>query len=205
MGLPGKGARRLAQRLHEENVKAEPSECLGHPVAGVVLTGSFSLALGLVLWASGLVSAGNEMLLGLYRQAGFALGEGGVAPWWEPLLLVVSVYLVAGLLFDIPGVARRVLTLLTLLVLVAAASPVLVLWGVFWSPLAVLAAGASSGALAIVWSRFHALPCEGAEAVGGGKVIPMNRGGSEGRTGNRTAPERKGRRRGEGAGGGAGS
>jgi hypothetical protein len=69
--------------------------------------------------------------------------------------------------------SRRVLLAITSLVLVAAASPLLALWGVFWSPLVALVGGAWSAFSATLWAWHNPMPCETVEGPSEGKVLSI--------------------------------
>lgn len=154
-------------------MKTETPHLHGHPLTVAAVVGSFSLAVGLVVRVSGVMRGAELGLLEFYRGAGFPIGAGASQPWWALLLLVVLVYGVALLLLEVPGTARRVMLALTLLVLAAAASPVMALWGLFWSPLIVLVSVGWSAFCATLWSRNHPMPCEAEEEPGEGKVISL--------------------------------
>lgn len=144
----------------------------GHPLTVAAVVGSFSVAGGLVLRVSGLLQEAEAKLLARYQSAGFALEE-GVQPWWSIFLLLALTYGLAFLVLEVPGAIRRLLVAATVLVLVAAASPVAALWGVFWSPLGALLCGGWGAFCAILWARQHPMPCEQVETPGEGKVIPI--------------------------------
>lgn len=153
-------------------MKVETPPLHGHPLTVAAVVGSFALAVGLVVRVSGVMRGAEEGLLERYRSAGFPI-EGAGQPWWALLLLAVLTYGLSLLLLETPGTGRRVMLALTLLVLVAAASPVVALWGVFWSPLVAVVSGGWSAFCATLWARHHLMPCESAELPGDGKVISI--------------------------------
>lgn len=153
-------------------MKNETSQAHGHPLTVAAVVGSFSCALGLVVRVSGVLTGAESGLLRRYQEAGFALEDGG-QPWWSLLALLALSYGLAFLLLEIPGTGRRVLLASTLLILVAAASPVAALWGVFWSPFVVVLCGAWSAFCATMWANHHPMPCEFVEIPGDGKVISI--------------------------------
>ncbi len=155
------------------DMKTETPQSHGHPVTVAAVVGSFALAVGLVVRASGVMRGAEEGLLHRYRDGGFPIAEGASQPWWGLVVILLLVYGLAILLLEIPGTSRRVMLAVTLLVLVAAASPVVALWGVFWSPLVAFVSGAWSAFCATLWAKHHTMPCETAEAPGDGKVISM--------------------------------
>lgn len=137
------------------------------------VVGSLALAVGLVVRLSGALSGAEAGLLRAYREAGFGLEAGTTQPWWAVLVLMALVYGIAFLLLEVPGTERRVLLAVTILVLAAAASPVLALWGTFWSPIVAVVCGAWSAFCATLWARHHAMPCEGAHEIEAGNVIQI--------------------------------
>jgi hypothetical protein len=137
------------------------------------VVGSFALAVGLVVQVSGAMSGAEAGLAATYRRAGFAIEEGATQPWWGLVLLLALVYGLALLLLEVPGTSRRIMLAVTLLVLAASASPVMALWGTFWSPLVAVVSGAWSGFCATLWAQHHPMPCEAVEKPGDGKVISL--------------------------------
>ena len=154
--------------------------------------GSCALAILVVIRVAGLLGAVESGLAGHYAARGFGVGASALQPWWDLVLGAFLVYAVVWLLFETPGTGRRVLVLCTVLVLVLALSPVLALWGVFWSPVAAALAVVWGGGSAILWARQQRMPCElpVSEEVGGGKIIPIK---SEGSRREPEAEERKGK------------
>jgi hypothetical protein len=138
------------------------------PWAVSAVVGSFALLLGMLIQLSGALRGTEASLLAGYRRAGFDLAAGLGQPWWGLLVLAAVVYGMALLLLHIPGIARRVMLGLTALVLVAAASLVLAVWGVFWSPLVALLGGAWSAFCASLWAWHNPMPCETIEEPSAG-------------------------------------
>lgn len=153
-------------------MKTETAHAHRHPLTVAAVVGSFSVALGLVVRVSGVMAGAEEGLLRSYQEAGFPITEAG-QPWWSLLALLALSYGIALLLLEIPGTGRRVLLAASLLVLFAAASPVVALWGVFWSPLVALLSGVWSAFSATMWANHHPMPCEYVEVPGEGKVISI--------------------------------
>lgn len=153
-------------------MKSEIPQLYRQPLVVAGAVGSFSMALGLMVRVTGVLKGAEEALLDGYQKAGFAL-EGAAEPWWALPLFVVLVYLMALLLLQVPGSGRRLLVACSLLVLLLLASPVLALWGVFWSPLLVIVSSGWSGFSAILWARSYPMPCEATEEVGAGNVIAL--------------------------------
>ena len=151
----------------------ERSQSHQHPLTVAAVGGSFALAVGLVVHASGVMGGVEAGLRSAYFGAGFPIAEGAAQPWWGLLILVVLVYGLAILLLEIPGASRRGLVAVSLLVLVGTASPVVALWGAFWSPVLAVVSGAWSAFCAILWAKHHPMPCEVAEKPRNGKVISI--------------------------------
>lgn len=145
-----------------------------HPLTVTAVVGSFAMAVGLVLRVSGLLVDREKALLVSYQEAGFPLEASG-QPWWAILVLLVLTYGLAFVLLEVPGLARRVLLAATFLVLVAAASPVVALWGVFWSPMVALLCAGWSAFCSAMWARQHPMPCEIVGLPGDGKVISISK------------------------------
>lgn len=145
-------------------------------MAATAVVGSFSFALVLVMRVAGLLAPVDNGLASGYVVQGFGLDGSGVQPAWAWPLEALLVFAVVWLMFETPGAGRRVMMLLTALVLMLALSPVLALWGVFWSPAAAGLGTAWGGACALLWTRQHPMPCELPEEqeLRGGKIIPMN-------------------------------
>lgn len=144
-----------------------------HPRIVAVVVGSFAMAVGLVLRVSGVLLDVEHALLARYQEAGFPIEANG-QPWWAILLLLGLTYGLSYLLLEVPGLPRRLLLSVSFMVLVAAASPVAALWGVFWSPVVAILSAAWSAFCAILWARHHPMPCEIVGLPGEGKVIPIS-------------------------------
>jgi len=149
----------------------------GHPIAATAVVGSFAFALILVMRVAGLIVSADQGLASVYMTQGFGVEAAASQPVWALPLAAVLVYAVVWLLFETPGAGRRVMMLLTALVLIVALSPVLALWGVFWSPVLAGTGVAWGGFCAILWTRQHRMPCElpVPEEVRGDKIIPMKK------------------------------
>jgi len=145
-----------------------------HPLTVAAVVGSFAMAIGLVLRVSGLLLDAEKALLVRYQEAGFLLEVSG-QPWWAVLVLLVLIYGLTFLLLEVPGLSRRLLLAATFLVLVAAASPVVALWGVFWSPVVALLCAGWSAFCATLWACHHPMPCEIVGLPGDGKVISISK------------------------------
>lgn len=143
-----------------------------HPLTVAAVVGSFAVAVGLVVRASGLLEGVETFLSATYQEAGFPPGS-EMLSWVKVVVLLGLTYGMAWLVLEVPGTSRRLLVAGTVLVLTAAASPVAALWGFFWSPLEVLLCGGWSAFCATLWARQHSMPCEQMEIPGKGKVIPI--------------------------------
>lgn len=166
-----KRARPLANRPMVDHAETQRN-AHGHPLTVAAVVGSFSVAVGLLVRASGLLQGAESGLLAGYQAGGFPLAS-GTQPWWLILALLGLTYGLALVVLEVPGTPRRLLLAGTVLVLLAAASPVVALWGVFWSPLEALLCSGSSAFCATLWARLYPMPCEQLEMPGEGKVIPM--------------------------------
>lgn len=166
----------------------------GHPLAAAAVVGSFTCALILVMRAGGLLAPLDSGLASGYAAMGFGVGPGAVQPVWAVPLAALLVYAVVWLVLETPGTGRRVLLVGTVLVLTAALSPVLALWGLFWSPVSAVAGVAWGGLCAVLWARQHRMPCEFpvSQELRGGKIIPMQSSVQEGR-GSKSAGENVGK------------
>ena len=145
-----------------------------HPLTVAAVVGSFAMAVGLVVRVSGVLLDAEKALLVRYQEAGFPIEASG-QPWWAVLVLLLLTYGLAFLLLEVPGLVRRLLLAATFLVLVAAASPVIALWGVFWSPVVALLCAGWSAFCATMWARHHPVPCEIVGLPGDGKVILISK------------------------------
>jgi len=149
----------------------------GNPLISAAVVGTFSLALALVLQILGIYRGVGETLWNAYQTRGFRVGEGFVEEAGGLWVVAVLVYSQAWLLCEVPGLHRRLLVLLSSLVLIALASLVLALWGLYWCPAAALVATLWAGFCAILWANQHRMPCEGAALEGApGKIISMEEG-----------------------------
>ena len=151
----------------------------GHPLTVAAVVGSFALAVGLLMRASGVLRGAEEGIHARYLAAGFPIGESSAQPWWGLLVLGVVVFGLALLLLEVPGTGRRALLALTVLVLMGAASPVMALWGTYWSPLGTLVSGGWCAFCATLWARHHPMPCEVVEEPKDGKVISITKESDE--------------------------
>lgn len=160
-------------------MKSQSPNTYGHPFTAAAVVGSFALAVVVLLRVAGVFDGTDGSIRDSYLEGGFNVPVGSVQPWWDFLLVMVVIYGLVWLMFETPGTARRVLILLTSLVLLWAASPVMALWGSFWSPLGVMLGSGWAGFCAILWARTHPMPCELPEPVVEkpevGKIVPMER------------------------------
>ncbi|MGJ8724029.1 MAG: hypothetical protein ACSHYB_05690 [Roseibacillus sp.] len=103
------------------------------------LAAGMGLVVGLVCLLLGAGSHFGEGLLAAYQGRGFpkmeAMGSSSPA---SLLALVIFTFGIVLALDGTPGTGRRVMLLLSGLVILAMASPVLALWGVFWNPFVLL-------------------------------------------------------------------
>lgn len=114
------------------------------------LAAGMGLVLGLVCLLLGAGEGFGAWLTSGYEGSGFPKME--LVPPGSPAALVALVIFTFGVVFAMegtPGTGRRVMLLLSGLVVLAMASPVLALWGVFWNPLVLL--------LAVFWSGLVAM------------------------------------------------
>ena len=146
-----------------------------HPLTVAAVVGSFAIAVGLVVRVSGILLGAENNLLELYQNAGFPLDADG-QPWWAILVLLVLTYGLTFLLLEVPGLSRRLLISVSFVVLMVSASPVLALWGVFWSPVVASLCVGWSAICVIFWACRHPMPCERGllEAAEDEKVIPIS-------------------------------
>ena len=145
-----------------------------HPLTVAAVVGSLAMAVGLVLRVSGILLEVEKALAERYREAGFPV-EASSQPWWAILLLLGLTYGLTYLLLEVPGLARRLLLSLSFLVVVAVASPVVALWGVFWSPAIAIFSAGWGAFCAILWAHHHPMPCEIVGQPREGKVISISR------------------------------
>ena len=130
-----------------------------HPLTVAVVVGSFAMAVGLVVRISGISLPVERQILLAYMELGFPVQAAG-QPWWAVLVLLGLTYGIALVLLEVPGFIRRVLLFLSCLVLVVSASPVVALWGFFWSPVVAIFCLSWSAGCAVLWARYHPMPCE---------------------------------------------
>lgn len=151
----------------------------GHPFTAAAVVGSFTLALVVLLRVAGVFRSADGGLRDWFVGRGFGLDPGVVQPWWDFVVLLPVLYGLVWMVFETPGLARRVLVLLTAEVLLVTASLVAALWGVFWSPVGLVLAVAWGGGCALLWARQHPMPCELPQGTttepDRGKIVPMQR------------------------------
>ncbi len=178
MLMPGRKSPRTSKRATSTMANSPPeySPAHHHPLTVAAVVGSFAMAVGLVVRVSGILLGAENALLEFYQNAGFSLDVDG-QPWWAILVLLVLTYGLTFLLLEVPGLSRRLLIAVSFVVLMASASPVLALWGVFWSPVVASLCVGWSAICVILWACRHPMPCErGAqEAAGDEKVIPISK------------------------------
>ena len=143
--------------MPEESGKS--SSAHHHPLTVAVVVGSFAMAVGLVVRISGISLPVERQILLAYMELGFPVQAAG-QPWWAVLVLLGLTYGIALVLLEVPGFIRRVLLFLSCLVLVVSASPVVALWGFFWSPVVAIFCLSWSAGCAVLWARYHPMPCE---------------------------------------------
>lgn len=144
----------------------------GHPLTVALVVGSFAVAVGLVVRVSGILQGAESGLLQRYQKLGFPI-EASEQPWWSIGVLLLLTYGLAFVILEIPGTGRRAMVAGTFLVLMGAASPVVALWGVFWSPMVAVLSGGWSAFCATLWAQHHPMPCEFVEIPRDGKVISL--------------------------------
>jgi len=143
--------------MPEEFGRSSPAH--HHPLTVTVVVGSFAMAVGLVVRISGISLWIERQILSAYMELGFPVNAVG-QPWWAVLVLLVLTYGIALVLLEVPGLLRRLLLFFSCLVLVVSASPVVALWGLFWSPVVAVFCLSWSAACAVLWARYHPTPCE---------------------------------------------
>ncbi|RPF92121.1 MAG: hypothetical protein CBB78_002065 [Roseibacillus sp. TMED18] len=143
--------------MPEEFGRSSPAH--HHPLTVAVVVGSFAMAVGLVVRISGMSLLIERQILSSYMELGFPVNTVG-QPWWAVLVLLALTYGIALVLLQVPGFLRRLLFFLSCLVLVVSASPVVALWGLFWSPVVAVFCLSWSAACAVLWARYHPMPCE---------------------------------------------
>lgn len=99
------------------------------------LAAGMGLVVGLVCLLLGAGTSFGESLLAAYQGRGFpemeVIGSG------SPASLIAMVIFIFGIVLALegtPGTGRRVMLLVSGLVILAMASPVLALWSIFWNP-----------------------------------------------------------------------
>lgn len=151
----------------------------GHPFTAAAVVGSFTLALVVLLRVAGVFDAADAGFRQWFVGQGFAISPGSVQPWWDFPLVMLVIYSLVWLVFETPGMTRRLLVILTAEVLLLSASLVAALWGVFWTPVGLMLGVAWAGSCALVWARQHPMPCEVPESTADqpdqGKIVPMQR------------------------------
>ena len=111
-------------------VNRDSTHAHGHPVTAAAVVGTSAVALMAVLELAGLSCRLDESLLASCQAAGFSLAEGVSATTaWSLVAAAVIAYALAWLLFETPGILRRLLLVLTVAVLASMAAVVLALWG----------------------------------------------------------------------------
>ncbi|MBK1834245.1 hypothetical protein [Roseibacillus ishigakijimensis] len=114
------------------------------------LATGMGLVVGLVCLLLGAGDSFGDWLRGGFEARGFpALREVSPASPWSLLALVVVTSAVVLAVEGTPGLGRRLLLLLSSLVLAAMACPVLALWSWWWNPLVQL--------VALFWAGLAAL------------------------------------------------
>jgi hypothetical protein len=160
-------------------MKSHSPSSHGHPFTAAAVVGSFALAVAVLLRVAGAFNGVDASFREWYVERGFGIGEGSVQPWWDFLLVMTVVYALVWLLFETPGTTRRLLVLLTAMVLLFTASPVFALWGTFWSPVGLMLGIGWSGFCTILWARQHPMPCELPDVVVPkpveGKIVQITR------------------------------
>ncbi|MEM9081277.1 MAG: hypothetical protein AAGC74_11365 [Verrucomicrobiota bacterium] len=140
----------------------------GHPW----LAGGSGVILGLLMLLLNLRAPVAGWLRGVFEGAGFPAMETVAAGGVFTLgVLVGMVALVVWGIEGSPGVTRRVMLLISGLILVATMAPILALWGRFWDPVPVLFALVWAGAGAILDVRHRERLAE--ELAGSEKVISI--------------------------------
>lgn len=115
------------------------------------LAAGMGLVVGLVCLLLGVGNGFGQWLANGYQANGFP--ELQIHPPGSVLSLFVLVIATFGTVLGLegtPGAGRRVMLLLSGMIVFAMASPVLALWGIFWNPLILLIAVFWSGLVAMI-------------------------------------------------------
>lgn len=142
------------------------SRVLGQPTVTTAVAGSFSLVLAMVLQLLGFFDGAKQSLWEFYEAQGFGLGELASGTGKELFIVAILVFSIAWVMCEVPGLQRRVLILISSLTLIALSSPILALWGIFWSPFAAIVACVWTGFCSILWASQHLMPCETVDSNG---------------------------------------
>ncbi len=136
---------------------------LGELVVPAIICGAVGAVLTIILGLVGRYVSIDLTLKEYYMGEPFYLREwsaGGVHAGWDWLLAVVFTFGVSFAVLDTDKIWRRVMLILLFSVVLLMASPVLMLWDVFWSPVLVFVGVLWSWMCAFIYSCQHVMPCE---------------------------------------------
>lgn len=124
-----------------------------HPLSSQTLwlAAGTGLLVGLVCLLLDAGASFGQWLAGGFAKAGFP--EGQVLASASPVSMLALLIFTVGTVFAVegtPGVGRRVMLLLSGMVVLGMACPVLALWGVFWNPFVLLISVFWSGMVAML-------------------------------------------------------
>lgn len=147
-----------------------------HPVSSPTLwlAAGMGLVLGLVCLQLGADDGVGRWLVSAFQENGFP--ELDILPKSSPMPLIALVISSFGIVLGIGGTlgaGRRMMLLVSALVVFAMACPVLALWGIFWNPFALLISVLWAGVLAMVHAN-HQDKLEAVRIANEQKVVPMN-------------------------------
>ncbi len=136
---------------------------LGEVLTPALICGAVGAVLTIILALIGRYGGLDLSLKEYYMGEPFYMPESsssGLHPAWDWLLVTLLTFGISFAVLDTDKQWRRVMIILFFSVVVILASPVLMLWDVFWSPVTVFVGVFWSWMCAYIYSCQHTMPCE---------------------------------------------
>jgi hypothetical protein len=157
-----------SQSKTRPGIKAESNSTpktkpLGDVLMPALICGTVGAVLTIILALIGIYGTLDLSLKEYYMAKPFYMPEPSLSissPVWSWLLVVALTFGISFAVLDTDKQWCRVMMILLLSLVVILASPVLMLWEVFWSPVTVFVGVLWSWICAFIYSCQHTMPCE---------------------------------------------
>lgn len=142
---------------------SKPIKPEGEVLTPALICGAVGAVLTITLSLIGRYASLDLTLQEYYMAAPFYMPEPNPEGWhplWDWVLVIALSFGVSFAVLDTDKKWRRLMIILMFSVVIIFASPVLMLWDVFWSPITVFIGVLWSWICAFIYSCQHTMPCE---------------------------------------------